>query len=317
MKNRQKFSIIVLCFVVIGVLFTINTYVQTHHNEIESERSIAPSIEVKSSPEKSQKVISATCINLYDGYAGDELLSRLYGEDDIFMRLQSFNQKLNEYENYYEVSFQPLQTFEYFNMNEDFVKIYNSKGGKIENQLVNFEGENVFVTSLNTIQINKNFNDIFLAAMGNGMIFEEKDFVLYELDQIPVILGNNYRKYYNAEDTIQLNYLGTNYSFRIKGFLAPNAKLRENDEIFYLDNYICMPNFQFYSAVPVLEDSENFVFLMRYYLQNNWGYFQYDTPDDAKAIAKEIGKLAEQYGLDYSFIYNSFTFECDDNSAPD
>lgn len=181
-----------------GSLFLLSTRFVIRNNTQTVEQSIGQEMVSKpveapyreSSEElKQQSGISKVCIQLTDNYLNDSSLSKLYSEEDIIKRIQQFNKELNANANYYEISFQALQYLDYYSLGDDYVKIYNNEGGKIENQLVEIDGEECYVTSLNTIQVNENFNRDFLTAMG-GNSFEKEDFILEELDRIPVILGN-------------------------------------------------------------------------------------------------------------------------------
>lgn len=306
---KKKLVVIIIGLFITSFLFALNTNFYTDY-----EPPAIPLITeqfVLSEPTeetKLQKTISVTCINLTDQYADDDSLSKLYAEENIFDRLQGFNQELNENENYYEISFQALQSLEYYNSDDNFVKVYNRKGDKIKNQEIEIKGIKHYVTSLNTIQVNRNFNNIFITALGKGDAFTDEDFTLNSLNNIPILLGSNYRNDFSIGDILKLNYLGIDLTFKIKGFLAPNITLEKNKEIFSLDNYICIPNFHFVSTSKITEESEYFIFLMRYYLQKNRGYFQCETSFKVNELEQQIDTIAQKYELNYIIIDDFYTF---------
>ena len=259
--------------------------------------------------ESTQIVIPETD-NLYvmlaDEYLDDDDLSELYREKDIFTRLSNMNDDLNKYFDYYELSFQALQSLEYYDLDDDFIKVYNRKGDKIENQLVRIDGKRHYVTSLNTVQVNKNFFDSYLASMEKGDKFIDDDYILSMTENIPVLLGYNYMPYYNIGDTLKLNYLGNDMTFYIKGFLSKNLGFKMDNKNIIMDNYICVPSFKIKMASQQTDSEQDTLFKMRYYLQKNGGFIQYKAYDDVKQIKQEINDLANKYDLAYTVLNTTY-----------
>ena len=259
--------------------------------------------------ESTQTIISETN-NLYvmlaDEYLDDNNLSELYREEDIFTRLSNLNDDLNKYFDYYELSFQALQSLEYYNLDEDFIKVYNRKGDKIHNQSVKIEGKRHYVTSLNTVQANKKFFDSYLSSIEEGEKFADDDYILTMTENIPVLLGYNYMPYYNIGDTLKLNYLGSDKTFYIKGFLSENLGFKKDNKTISMNNYICVPSFRITSTSQQMDSEQDLLFKMRYYLQKNRGFIKYGIDDDIDEIKQEINDLANKYGLAYTVLNTTY-----------
>ncbi len=208
-KNVLKFNTIlflgIICFLITENSSNIPNRNNTNSTFIES-----------SAPEQSNS--DTFFAQLVDHYVDDDKLTALYNEPDILERLIAFNKCLNEQLNYYELSFQALQSLEYFKGTDNFVKIYNRKGDQIKNQKIEIDEQICYVTSLNTIGVNEKFFNEYLPLVEEGNSFASEDYILSTSTEIPIILGHHYKKYYKVGDIIQLNFLEKNFDFYIKGF---------------------------------------------------------------------------------------------------
>ncbi|MEO2527715.1 hypothetical protein [Enterocloster clostridioformis] len=295
MKKNWKLLGVIAAVAIVGAIFSnINDW---KYNVVDYGK------------ESTQIVIPETD-NLYvmlaDEYLDDDDLSELYREKDIFTRLSNMNDDLNKYFDYYELSFQALQSLEYYDLDDDFIKVYNRKGDKIENQSVRIDGKRHYVTSLNTVQVNKKFFDSYLASMEKGDKFIDDDYILSMTENIPVLLGYNYMPYYNIGDTLKLNYLGSDMTFYIKGFLSKNLGFKMDNKNIIMDNYICVPSFKIKMASQQTDSEQDTLFKMRYYLQKNGGFIQYKADDDVKQIKQEINDLANKYDLAYTVLNTTY-----------
>lgn len=295
MKKNWKLLGVIAAVAIVGAIFSnINDW---KYNVVDYGK------------ESTQIVIPETD-NLYvmlaDEYLDDDDLSELYREKDIFTRLSNMNDDLNKYFDYYELSFQALQSLEYYDLDDDFIKVYNRKGDKIENQSVRIDGKRHYVTSLNTVQVNKKFFDSYLASMEKGDKFIDDDYILSMTENIPVLLGYNYMPYYNIGDTLKLNYLGSDMTFYIKGFLSKKMGFKMDNKNIIMDNYICVPSFKIKMASQQTDSEQDTLFKMRYYLQKNGGFIQYKADDDVKQIKQEINDLANKYDLAYTVLNTTY-----------
>lgn len=295
MKRNWKLLGLIAAVAIVGAIFSnINDW---KYNAVDYGKESAQTI----MPETNNLYVM-----LADEYLDDDDLSELYREEDIFTRLSNMNDDLNNYFDYYELSFQALQSLEYYTLDDDFIKVYNRKGDKIKNQSVKIEGKRHYVTSLNTVQVNKKFFDSYLASKEKGEKFDDDDYILSMTENIPVLLGYNYIPYYKIGDTLQLNYLGSDMTFYIKGFLSENLELKKDNKTISMDNYICVPSFKLSSTSQQTNSEQDLLFKMRYYLQKNRGFVQYGKDDDVNEIKQEVNDLADKYGLAYTVLNTTY-----------
>lgn len=290
-KNVLKFNTIlflgIICFLITENSSNIPNRNNTNSTFIES-----------SAPEQSNS--DTFFAQLVDHYVDDDKLTALYNEPDILERLIAFNKCLNEQLNYYELSFQALQSLEYFKGTDNFVKIYNRKGDQIKNQKIEIDEQICYVTSLNTIGVNEKFFNEYLPLVEEGNSFASKDYILSTSTEIPIILGHHYKKYYKVGDIIQLNFLEKNFDFYIKGFFPENLSIYYNSKSIDINNYICMPSFNYTAKSE--DANDNLIWWARYYLQKNHGYIRYNSQDELESIKQIVTELAQKYDLDYSII---------------
>ncbi len=183
---------------------------------------------------------------------------------------------------------------------DNFVKIYNRKGDQIKNQKIEIDEQICYVTSLNTIGVNEKFFNEYLPLVEEGNSFASEDYILSTSTEIPIILGHHYKKYYKVGDIIQLNFLEKNFDFYIKGFFPENLSIYYNSKNIDINNYICMPSFNYTAKSE--DANDNLIWWARYYLQKNHGYIRYNSQDELESIKQIVTELAQKYDLDYSII---------------
>lgn len=296
-KNKHKILIIIILS--ISVFLLITTQYKKANNSFDS--LLITNI-ISYQQLSNFNVQQNYFIQTVDEYANDDALDILYAHDTIYQNLKEFNLTLNSDFDFYEITFQPLQSLQYFNLDNKF--IHRNRNGVIKNQEIVIEGEKCYVTSLSTIQVNNNAYNKFLNSLAKGDSFKAEDFN-YENDNIiPIILGNDYLQYYDVGEIIKLNYLQRNIDFKIIGFLNKNTVLTINDFDYVLDTYICMPSFQIKNEFINEEDK---TFQIRHYLQKNMGFinvkanknYEKEIITNYEAIIKD---LANKNNLDYSII---------------
>lgn len=296
-KNKHKILIIIILS--ISVFLLITTQYKKANNSFDS--LLITNI-ISYQQLSNFNVQQNYFIQTVDGYTNDDALDILYAHDTIYQNLKEFNLTLNSDFDFYEITFQPLQSLQYFNLDNKF--IHRNRNGVIKNQEIVIEGEKCYVTSLSTIQVNNNAYNKFLNSLAKGDSFKAEDFN-YENDNIiPIILGNDYLQYYDVGEIIKLNYLQRNIDFKIIGFLNKNTVLTINDFDYVLDTYICMPSFQIKNEFINEEDK---TFQIRHYLQKNMGFINVKANKNyEKEIITNYGEiiknLANKNNLDYSII---------------
>lgn len=94
-----------------------------------------------------------------------------------------------------------------------------------------------------SIQMSRNLKETFNLEMDLGNYFSKDDFILKEKPYCNVILGYEYKDYFNVDDNIKAEYLGREFNFRVIGFLKKDTNIVRNNNVINLDRYICMPAF--------------------------------------------------------------------------
>lgn len=249
-------------------------------------------------PESSAEGTKFTYARLTDNYAEEKTRLSLYNEEDITDRLKALNQELNSQFNYYELSFQALQSLSYFDGDNRFVKVYNRKGDQIKNQQITIDGQECYVTSLYTLQTNKNLFDNQLSSLEKGESFDASDYLLSDSKAVPVILGWNYLEYADIGDVFHLNYLEKNMDFCVQGFFTKGLSIKLNNSVICLDDYICMPSLDMEDAT--VPGDEDHLFQVRQYLQKNQGYIQLADDIDQELVESQLAALCSSFDLDYS-----------------
>lgn len=217
-------------------------------------------------------------------YTIDEL--NQFSQDDI--RLSDFNL-------YYEELIQSDITF--LNINKTVVEfigdwglpneLANGYGHKdLTNQNVSFNGENILITPVNTIHISQKTQDFLQKDW-----FDVEHFSMNN-QYIPIILGYDFKAYYEEFDEIDLIFMHKKYKGKIVGFL-------ENNEELILDNYWGILDMNKQVIVPYIQNN-----LSDYYdsIYKCNGYIYIDDTDLFDESSKKIYELAQKYNLDFSVL---------------
>lgn len=296
MKDKKIFLGILLIILVGGICFFGEETDHISNHEVETETTYSE-----------ENTSADSYIRIVDGYVDDAALSKLYEEENLVERLKHFNEVLTDHFKYYEMSFQALQSLDYYDGDERFVKIYNRRGGKILNQEINLDGSIRYVTSFNTLQANERFFNEELNFVDKGEGFEENDYILSASEKVPIILGYDYENYVDLGETFTLNYLEKNLDFYVKGFFEEGLSIKSNDTTICLDNYICMPSFE--CAEMDETENDNFLFCVRHYLQKNQGYIKYTDSGELAEIEEELIQYIDSSNLNYSRMKTTYQID--------
>ncbi|MBO4392527.1 MAG: ABC transporter permease, partial [Clostridia bacterium] len=97
---------------------------------------------------------------------------------------------------------------------------------------------------VHTLYINSEYLDFFQVKLSEGAYFEKNDF-LYEKDYVPVLLGENLRKYYSIGEEFEgQDYPCPKTRYKVVGFIAPNQYFtcpNSPVDVYTYDNYIVAP----------------------------------------------------------------------------
>lgn len=249
-------------------------------------------------------------VKLFDNYdkKGNISFNEILENEDSSEKFKKFNLELHEKFDYIEIITQPVEYIDPINKYDlplDFVNGYieSNKEEDLSNQQVNLNGIEYYITPVNAIQVDLNAYLKSGFKINNGREFNNDDFI-YK-DYIPVLLGNNYNKYFQLNDNLEFYYLSKKLNAVVIGFLAENAYSLQND--IYLDNYIMMPFLEFeigdlnkLEYITVLDNKD---FMTIYYSTKNSGYILFNNITDNKKIKKEIINIANDLGLSYDITF--------------
>lgn len=166
------------------------------------------------------------------------------------------------------------------------------------------------IISLAVCQMDKNASDIYLNQLDKGRKFNKKDFIYnFEQKTFPVVLGNEYEKYYKLGETFGIKGFG---KAKITGFLKKNAEFISDRTLeqrggnkSLLDYYIIMPIFD------IKDDAHNSS--QKFFMQMN--YFNFDNGTivmsadssnaDVISVQKKINEILRDNHLNVGYCVNS------------
>ena len=158
--------------------------------------------------------------------------------------------------------------------------------------------------------MDKNASDIYLNQLDKGRKFNKKDFIYnFEQKTFPVVLGNEYEKYYKLGETFGIKGFG---KAKITGFLKKNAEFISDRTLeqrggnkSLLDYYIIMPIFD------IKDDAHNSS--QKFFMQMN--YFNFDNGTivmsadssnaDVLSVQKKINEILRDNHLNVGYCVNS------------
>lgn len=99
---------------------------------------------------------------------------------------------------------------------------------------------------LHTLAVDKNYVDLFDLVLDSGRSFTEEEFTELDLENIPVLLGSDYKKIYSVGDTFKGSiFFGDKEStFKVIGFIAKGQVYMSpiSSYVSILDNCIIIPS---------------------------------------------------------------------------
>lgn len=124
-----------------------------------------------------------------------------------------------------------------------------------------------------SLQINKKFIDYFDIKVENGRLFTNEDY-RYS-NNIPIIVGNNYKNILNLGDHFEVYFLGEKFVATVIGILNENSYYNNGYDLESLDSKLILPSFEFLSD----EDYENIDegFMLRLFLSKSCGLIYSDS----------------------------------------
>ncbi|MGC6585006.1 ABC transporter permease [Paenibacillus sp. Dod16] len=238
--RKYLFLVLVLYVQITLFLITFGTFV-TLIKEIDFES------------EDLQQIYDGKAIyQLIDGYYDAEEYQEFISENDYITRLKNFYNGLNT-----ATEFQYLAMYDQAIMIED-TKIPSDAyhGYERGNEKIQTTINNKSYTVAKAFQLNNQALNFFNLQVSEGQLWDKDDFQ-NEQNEIPVLLGDTYRNYYEIGDVTKINYYNKMVNIKVVGFLNPNSKVfYQNNTEFYLDKYILLPYIEWNSKPTTLIDEK-------------------------------------------------------------
>jgi len=195
-----------------------------------------------------------TFYQVVDNYNSDKYteaeLTQLIENDSFMNNLQSFNTELNSTDiiDFYDMKYQTVDFIGKWNKPKDLANGYGHKD--LTDQEVTIHEKNEYLTPVNALILNKKTMEKLKLDY-----FSEQDFIYN--GEFPMVLGSDFKKYYNIGDTIPIAYLRENFTGKVVGFYDEDLVF---DKWFYCKSYstIIIPYMDNLESKNDYEDRDNF-----------------------------------------------------------
>ena len=207
--------------------------------------------------------------------------------------------------------------FKFTTIGSQMLNIYNKKIPK--KFLYSYDSENPDATtvsscitkhdkntiySVKSLQITDKFFEIFNISIAEGHRFSKDDFIYNDKNTIPVILGNDYKKYFKIGNTFDAEYMGTKRHYIVIGFLR--------DKSFFYDSSSCeMSSCNTYMIIPAITPATKTYFAKEIALDHTNGIIS--SKIGAKKTANIFEKHKKETGLTNYQIYVATDNKDDEN----
>ena len=237
-----------------------------------------------------------TFYQVVDNYNSDKYteaeLTQLIENDSFMNNLQSFNTELNSTDiiDFYDMKYQTVDFIGKWNKPKDLANGYGHKD--LTDQEVTIHEKNEYLTPVNALILNKKTMEKLKLDY-----FSEQDFIYN--GEFPMVLGSDFKKYYNIGDTIPIAYLRENFTGKVVGFYDEDLVF---DKWFYCKSYstIIIPYMDNLESKNDYEDRDNFFYT--YNLFKNLGYIYFPNTVDYEKNKDAVETIAQKYNLDYTVL---------------
>lgn len=279
---KKKYFLILLLFILMALFFCFNKSILSYKQTREYQREYKEAYHITD---------GKNVIQNSDNFEGENW-DKISADKDINQKLMKFHEMLvqsSEFE-YAEFVLEPIYSYDpYFQSDADAVLSEQNE-----------------VKMLYGYSVGENIDKLFLLETQNNQWFSKEDYFYSDGDTIPIILGNNYQKYYSVGDVLPLVCSGLSLNCKVIDFLKPQSKVIHNSTVTELDNHILVP-FQNFSEERL--QSEDKVNIKMLYLNKNNGLIFTQLPTEkVKEIVLDYAKtagLSEDVDIEpYAFIDN-------------
>ena len=226
----------------------------------------------------------------------NDSLGQLLDQDNILERLNNFKQELKESEKFTFIEFLPnvVEFIGEWDKPNQLVNGYEY-GADLKNQTVHVNNKELLITPINCISMDQDAWDLYDLSLSEGNEFAGTDYSLTE-KKLPLILGSEFKEYYDIGDEIPLLYFSEEWTGVVQGFLEDDEVINQDWNEYSLDTRILVPSFKEMSD-KIDEDLRKKIT----YAQLEGDVLLKDKAEYSKAN-KEIKKLSQKYNLPYELL---------------
>lgn len=226
----------------------------------------------------------------------NDSLGQLLDQDNILERLNNFKQELKESEKFTFIEFLPnvVEFIGEWDKPNQLVNGYEY-GADLKNQTVHVNNKELLITPINCISMDQDAWDLYDLSLSEGNEFAGTDYSLTE-KKLPLILGSEFKEYYDIGDEIPLLYFYEEWTGVVQGFLEDDEVIKQDWTEYSLDTRILVPSFKEMSD-KIDEDLRKKIT----YAQLEGDVLLKDKAEYSKAN-KEIKKLSQKYNLPYELL---------------
>ena len=226
----------------------------------------------------------------------NDSLGQLLDQDNILERLNNFKQQLKESEKFTFIEFLPnvVEFIGEWDKPNQLVNGYEY-GADLKNQTVHVNNKELLITPINCISMDQDAWDLYDLSLSEGNEFAGTDYSLTE-KKLPLILGSEFKEYYDIGDEIPLLYFSEEWTGVVQGFLEDDEVINQDWNEYSLDTRILVPSFKEMSD-KIDEDLRKKIT----YAQLEGDVLLKDKAEYSKAN-KEIKKLSQKYNLPYELL---------------
>ena len=226
----------------------------------------------------------------------NDSLGQLLDQDNILERLNNFKQELKESDKFTFIEFLPnvVEFIGEWDKPNQLVNGYEY-GADLKNQTVHVNNKELLITPINCISMDQDAWDLYDLSLSEGNEFAGTDYSLNE-KKLPLILGSEFKEYYDIGDEIPLLYFSEEWTGVVQGFLEDDEVINQDWNEYSLDTRILVPSFKEMSD-KIDEDLRKKIT----YAQLEGDVLLKDKAEYSKAN-KEIKKLSQKYNLPYELL---------------
>ena len=238
-------------------------------------------------------------MRILDGDSGEEdAYEQLLAQPNYLGKMKSvYNKMMNsEVFTYLPEFTNPIYLSGIPEYNNFLYKTFGSteEDGGIE--LDSYDGNTDIYYCVNSAWVGKGVLETYGLEPESGRFFGDKDLVpIYPGDTVPIILGAEYKEYYNLGDHIKGDMFIANVQFEVIGFLKKSATMKLIDQgqskFVQLDNFAVVPLPDYPNTINTDdEDAQRMIYNMKIH-----GFSYSDKDPDT--VQSEVNKICGEVGF--------------------